>query len=621
MSQLHLISLPLFASLVGAVRPVAAQEPPTHYTDLLQIRAGPRAPDLTYMLRVDSTDLTGFSVEIRLRSIPDTFRLGMVVHPEYDDRFFRFVEGVNVQGGDRGIATIMREDSTLWRVAGCAGECVVRYRIALPPPREGERQGWVPFLAPNGGLIGGPHAFMYLVGTTLVPARVKLDLPASWTIATGLQPTAEPRSFFAATAFELVDAPILVGRMRRWSFEAGGAPHQVVYWPLPDAVPFDTIALVGNIRRLAEETIRLFGRAPYREFVFQLQDGALGSLEHLNSVSVGAPSRTLAQNPLAVMPELAHEFFHTWNLMRLRPIEYGDVDHRIPPRSRGLWWSEGVTIHYADLLRRRAGIVTFEPTRQAHLQQLLTRYYANAGNARFSAESVSVVAYGSKPGALGDYSVSTHLQGEVLGNMIDFIVRDATDGQRTLDDVLRLMLARFSGRKGFTTSGIAQAVHEVCACPVAGFFDRFVKTAHQIDFDRYLALAGLRHTLTWAPATDDSGRAVPDIRVFAYEPENEKAVRLWLTTPDGSWGRAGLHTTDRLLRINGRPVVSAIEFRQLRNGMKIGDTLRVEVQRFGGTLERTVVITGYDRPVVKVEKAPNAIARARRILEAWERGE
>ena len=113
----------------------------------------------------------------------------------------------------------------------------------------------MPFLAPTGGLVGGTHSFMYVVGETLAPSHVMLDLPAGWSVATGLAPTSDRRTFYAPSALVLVESPMLVGRYREWRFAVDGVPHRVVYWPLPDAVPFDSAALVAGIERLARGAV------------------------------------------------------------------------------------------------------------------------------------------------------------------------------------------------------------------------------------------------------------------------------------------------------------------------------------------------------------------------------
>ncbi|HEY6110114.1 MAG TPA: hypothetical protein VIV56_14545, partial [Gemmatimonadales bacterium] len=439
----------VLAVLLSLASHAGAQNPLRRQVDAVEVRYSAAQPVVSYTLRVDSADLSGFDVEMRIRNARDTVRLALVAHPEYDDRYWRFVRDLRVESV-AGAGSALRQDSALWRVVIPGGAGVVRYRLQLPPAEGRFRSAWVPFLAPTGGLVGGPHSFLYVVGAELAPAHVTLDLPGGWDVATGLEPTADPRTFFASSVGVLVDCPILAGRFRSWRFAVDGVPHRVVYWPLPDAQPFDTAALVGGLERFARQAVALFGRAPYRDFTFQIQDGAVGSLEHANSVSLGAPSGQLAEGLTDFFGEASHEYFHTWNLVRIHPIEYGGVDYRTPPRSRGLWWGEGVTMLYADLLRRRAGLPVSDSTRAAHLEGLIARYLANPGPARFSAESASVVAYGADPGALGDYSASTHLQGELLGTMLDFVVRDASAGRRSLDDVVRATLERFSGERGYT---------------------------------------------------------------------------------------------------------------------------------------------------------------------------
>src|SRR6266487_3672051 len=304
-------------------------------------------PSIQYTLRVDSADLSGWNVEIRLRTSSDTVRLAMAAHPQYDDRYWRYVRNFAVETEG---ATVTRVDSAVWQVVAPPGVVNLRYRIALPPAEAGPRASWRPFLTPTGGLIGGP------------------------------------RYFTAASAAVLEDSPILAGHLRQWSFVEGGLTHRVVYWPLPDATPFDTVAFVSGIRSLVHQAIALFGRAPYREYTFQFADGAYsGGLEHRNSVTLGARSEELARDPNSGVQETAHEFVHTWNLMAIRPVEYRDIDYRTQPPVSSLWFSEGLTMFYADLLLRRAGIPVHDSTRTAHLERLIGSYLNNPAYARFSA--------------------------------------------------------------------------------------------------------------------------------------------------------------------------------------------------------------------------------------------
>ncbi|HEY9384355.1 MAG TPA: PDZ domain-containing protein [Gemmatimonadales bacterium] len=604
--------------LLLATSTAAAQHPLRHPVDAVELRFDRAQPILNYILRVDPADLSGFAVELRVRNAPDSFLLAMAAHPEYDDQYWRFLNGPTVEGA--GGAHIVRVDSALWRVTAPGGEATLHYRLQLPPQSEPRRSAWRPFLAPTGGLLGGPHSFLYLVGATLAPSHLTLELPAGWEAASGLEPTSDPRTYFSPSTAVLVDAPILVGRFRTWRWAIDGVPHRLVYWPLPDAVPFDTAALARGVEGITREAVKLFGRPPYREYSFLLQDGAGGGLEHLNSVTLGTPSEFLARNVSGVFPEIGHEFMHTWNLMRIRPAEYRSVDYRPQPPTAGLWFSEGLSVFYSDLLLRRAGLPTFDSTRAARLGGLIARYLASPGHSHLSAERVSQAAYNAAPGSLGDYDAGTHLQGELIGTMLDLMVRDATRGTRSIDDVMRSMLERFSGEQGFLGRDIERTVSAVCGCDVTAFFSAHVRTGHPIDFNRFLALAGMRAAVSWIPALGNDGRPAPDLRIRAWQPPGESGISLLLSNPASAWGTAGLHTGDRLMSVNGAQIPSVAEFRGLLSRARLGDTLRIEVRRPAGRWNTVVILAGYDRPVVRIEELPGASVRQREIGAAWRAG-
>lgn len=461
---------------------------------------------------------------------------------------------------------------------------------------------------------------MYLTNATLAPSHLTLDLPEGWDVAAGLAPTSDPRTWFAPSIDVLVEAPIFAGRLSSWRFVVDGVPHRVVYWRAPGAVPFDTVQFVGGIRRMVEQGVVLFGRAPWREYTFMFRDAAWGGLEHANSVTLGISSAALARDVASHLPETAHEFIHAWNLMRIRPAEYQSVTWRAQPPTSGLWFSEGLTIFYADLLLRRAGLPVDDSTRVSRLESIIGRYLANPGHSRLSAERVSEAAYNAGQDALGDYTASAHLQGEVLGTVLDLIARDATSGRRSMDDVMRLMLERFAGERGFLGRDIERAVEDVCGCDVTPVFDAHVRRGTPIDFDRYLRLIGFRTRVTWTPALTREGQPAVDIRVWAYEQPDDGSLRLRIGSLESSWGRAGLHTGDRLVSVNGAAVRSWPEFRAALVKARLGDSMRIEVARPTGAFAVKVPVVGYDRPVVRIEADGKANSKAEALREAWMAG-
>src|SRR3981081_1341221 len=178
-------------------------------------------PRISYKIHVDANDLSGFDVEMRVRGAGETVRIAMASHPEYDDRYWRYVE--NLTAESRGAALqVTSEESALWRVVAPGGDLTVKYRIHLPPQTTQTRAAWKPFLSPTGGLIGDLHSLMYVVGATLARARVTLDLPKGWAMASGLDPTNDPQTFAASSVELLLDSPIVVGQFRHWDFSVKG---------------------------------------------------------------------------------------------------------------------------------------------------------------------------------------------------------------------------------------------------------------------------------------------------------------------------------------------------------------------------------------------------------------
>jgi len=585
-----------------------------NFREAKEVRYSSIQPVINYMLKVDTGDLSSFWVEMEIKNISDTFQLAMVAHPEYNDRYWRYVKDFIVIG-KKGNGRIERKDSALWQITNSGNEALIKYRIQFPPSSS-FRGAWRPFLNSKGILFGGPHSFMYVVGHTLAPSNIYLQLPSNWKITTGLIPTSDPNRFFAPTVFALIDAPILAGDMKTWKFTVDGTPHTVAYFPIQNSVPFDEEKFVSNIRRFVEQAAALFGRLPYREFYFQIQDGAYGGLEHNNCVTLGAPSSQLAKEMTSFMEELGHEYFHSWNLMRIHPIEYVDVSYKKPELSKGLWFSEGLTLFYADLLLRRAGLPVEDSTRINHFEWLIRRYYSGAANHKISPERVSLASYGPAD-MLGDYLGSPHLQGEVLGAIFDLIIRDATNNRKSMDDVMRIMLERFSGERGFTGIDIENILKEVSGRDFHQFFEDHVRGNKEIDFNKYLALIGMKMDLSWTDMKNADGTAMADFRAYAFQKEAESIIRFGTSDPQSAWAKAGLHTGNEIISVNGTLIKTTDDFWRTIRSFKIGDKVVIETIKNSKSEKIPVTITGYKGAVVKITELNSISPRQQAVKYAW----
>ena len=585
----------------------------------LRAASGQAPSRVEYTLRVDSADLSGVAVEMRIHNAPADFRLAMATHPEYDDQYWRYL--TDLRGtSSRGTVGVMREDSSLWHVIAPAGDVTIRYRVGYPASPPMQQASWKAHLTPTGGLVGGPHSFLYVVGAERTPVRVTLTLPRGWDVATGLAPAQAAGEFTAPGLEALLDSPMLVGRFRTWQFEIDGVPHRVAYLGQPGGIPFDSALFVANVERIARETAHLFGWMPYHQYQFQFEDGAFGGLEHLNSMTIGTPSTGLARDPNVSLAQIAHEFFHTWNEVHLRPAAWIGVRHVAPAPTGELWWSEGVTLYYADLLLRRAELHTTESTRLAHLERLITVYTANPSHAMVSAERTSR-AFNQPPGGNGDFIPSMFTQGEVLGAMLDLMIREGSSDRHSLDDVIRDLATRFTPERGFTGGDVERAVSDACGCDARPFFDQYVRAAGALDFNRWLAVLGLRAVVTWEAARAADGTAAADLRLSGYLLAGEIQPRLQVWFPSTVWGRAGLHTGDRLVSWNGIAIGDAQQLRAAISQLQMGDTARVDVMRDSGKFEVAVAGVGYERPVVRLEERADATDAQRGRRKRWLAGQ
>ena len=595
--------------------PIAELVRPVPFLALLGLcftSPGPTAVE--YALRVDSAGTSEISVEMRMRNAPAVFRVAMATHAEYDDQYWRYL--TELRGTSTlGAVTITREDSSLWRINAPPGDVTIGYRVRFPVAPPGQQASWKGHLTPTGGLIGGPHSFLYVVGGEQAPVRLALSLPKGWSVATGLTHSAGTDRFAAPNAEALIDSPMLVGMLRRWPFTIEGVPHDIALLGTAGGAAFDTARFVSNVQRLARETARDFSPMPYHRYQFLFEDGTDGGLEHLNSVSIGIRSVTLARDSNAYLGQIAHEFFHTWNEVHIRPAAWIGLRHVTPEPTGELWFSEGVTLYYADLLLRRAGLHTVDSSRTARLERLMAQYLANPSHGAVSPNETSRAF--NLQAATGDYTPSMFTQGDLIGTILDLMIREGSAGRRSLDDVVRSLATRFSPTRGIRNADIERAVAVACGCDAHPFFATYVTSAQPLDLDRWLALLGLTSSVAWAPARSADSSLVPDTRLLGFMRTGEVQPRLLIWFPGTVWGRAGFHTGDRLIAWNGTAVNSLTQLRALIGQLHLGDSVRVAVQRAEGNFEATVTVGGYERPTVRISPRAAATVAQRALLARW----
>ena len=315
------------------------------------------------------------------------------------------------------------------------------------------------------------------------------DLPADWNIAVELAPAHEPNSFVAPSYDALVDAPVELGKFEAFDFDSAGGHFRVVM----DGSGYNRRGFEAALERITGYQIQVFGAPPFKQFTFITHLGPNpvvggGGMEHMNSTAIAGPTFD-AEVLLA-----AHEFFHVWNVKRIRPQALEPVDYTKEQYTRTLWFAEGCTDAYTSFTLVRTGLWSKKQFYD-DLAEQVERSQVRHAHTWQSPEESSLDAWFEKYEGYNvpDRSISYYDQGQVLGEIIDLEIRDATDNHKSLDDVFRLMNEKFAKQGKFYDEGqdLRAAIEQVSGRSFEDFFRRYVAGVEDLPYNQILAVAGL----------------------------------------------------------------------------------------------------------------------------------
>jgi predicted metalloprotease with PDZ domain len=389
---------------------------------------------------------------------------------------------------------------------------------------------------PFNSQLNDHHAFINLAELLIyVPDRRTEDteivfenIPADWEIISELPAGNKTHSFVATSYDALVDAPVEAGTFEEYGFDSGGARFRVVV-DAKDWNGSDHRRLEEVLRRITGYELQLMGGPPFKRYTFFLHIGPYpevggGGMEHANSTAIAAAS---FERAAAIA---AHEFFHAWNVKRIRPQTLEPVDYTKEQYTRALWFAEGVTNTYAAYTLERTGLW---PKNQfyADLASQICELDSRPARLWQSVEESSLDAWFEKYDAYNapDRSISYYNKGQILGVLLDLTIRDATDNRKSLDDVLRRMNDDYAraGKYYNDSDGIRAAVEEVSGKSFEEFFRRYVSGAGEIPYNDFLAIAGLELKTSTAQPANHGARADSrcSIAELAHPSERQRRIR------------------------------------------------------------------------------------------------
>ncbi|HEY7180501.1 MAG TPA: PDZ domain-containing protein, partial [Blastocatellia bacterium] len=420
--------------------------------------------------------------------------------------YARNAQDFNAEDGSERPLPWRKIDKATWRIETGAGGDQLKTIRASYRVYANELATQTSHLDATHAYFNGASLFMYVPGATGRPHRIKFITPEGWRVTTPLALRPDPDGYYTAPDYDrLVDSPTEIGTHKLLEFSVLGKPHRAAIW---GQYEFDDERLKTDLAKIVEEGAKLFGGLPYDHYTFiiHVQPGIGGGTEHLKSnVSMTRPEAFKSERGYKGFLGLeSHEYFHNWNVKRIRPLALGPFDYQRENYTGGLWVSEGVTSYYGDLLLRRAGLISVNEYLEG-LANNIAGYEQTPGRFKQSAESASFDAwikqYRPDENSINS-TMSYYTSGELLGLIFDIEIRAQTNNAKSLDDVMRLLLENHGLPKpGFTDAELKAAFEKVAGVDMTNFWDRFVAGHDEIDFAAYFKKAGLQLTRGYQPGS------------------------------------------------------------------------------------------------------------------------
>ncbi len=517
-----------------------------------------------------------------------------------------------------------KTDKQTWRVQAreAGGQVRVRYKVFA-----NDLNGSFSQFDTGHANLNGASIFMYLEGHKPDPITLEVDPPADWKIFSGFSLSPEARTFQAPNYDRLIDTPLEITPHASVAtfVHAGKTFRVVVHTSDTDAAPPE--ALESGVRRIVQSEMAMMPAPDFDQYTFlihfapeiKMGDG----MEHLNSTQIiirGDPGSDAAIHE--ALENAAHEFFHVWNVKRMRPAALGPFDYTREVYSRSLWVAEGLTSYYSYVFLLRAGLWK----RQEFLDSLtgeVRELEEEPGRNLMSAESSSFNAwfYDRAPQMqetnFANATISYYNKGALLGLLLDLEIRSRTGGKKSLDDVMRTMYQKFYAApgatyylpgRGYEEKDVLDALNTVSGSDFTAFFKNYIQDTEPLPYEKVLAHAGL-NLIAGAPAGSP-----PSLGILSEQ--DDRGVRIRSVLPGGAADRAGLSRDDLLIDVDGLSLADE----SLSDRLSIyppGTIVPFTVERGAVRMHISVTLDPPRKDQYSIVILPNASAEQMKIREGW----
>lgn len=422
------------------------------------------------------------------------------------------------------------------------------------------------------GYFNGAALFFRIPELDKQPIHVTIETPQpQWQVTTALPPVEEQTNTFVAPDFDtLVDSPFEIGSHQLHDFEVRGKQHQLAIWGKGNA---EAGVMIEDIKKIIEVEAQMFGGLPYERYLFILHLWAqsFGGLEHKNSCSLiyrrfGFGDREKYER---FMQLVAHEFFHLWNVKRIRPKELEVFDYDNENYTPSLWFCEGTTSYYDLIIPLRAGIYNVKSYLN-NLSKEITRYETTPGRKVQPVSESSFDAWiklyrqdANSPNS----QISYYLKGEMISLLLDLLIRSRHNNQRSLDDVMVKLWQQFGQDEiGYTATELQQVIESVAGIDLTDFFQRYIHGKEDLPFNEYLEPFGLKLVADTPPE--------PFLGIKVTSENQQESIKF--VEVDSPAQIAGIDAGDVLLAIDGIKV-TANQLSERLKDYQPQDTIEVTV--------------------------------------------
>jgi predicted metalloprotease with PDZ domain len=564
----------------------------------------PANAEIRYTVSLAHPEQHLFHVTLEIPDVKDQLDLQMAAWDAlYEIRdFSSHVQRVTASANGREVP-IEKLDKLTWRVQA-TGTVKVSYDTFWDDP------------GPFSSQLNSEHAFinpamilMYAPDRRKEESAISIEaVPLDWRVASATPAQSNSTgggsliTLHAPSFDALADGPIEVSHFEEFTIHDLTPPVHVII----HGDDYKRHDVESALRKICAYEIKLMDGAPYPDYTFifhigKAANGSGGGMEHANSTAIYIPSGALLPNISA------HEFFHLWNVKRIRPASLEPVDHTREMYTRSLWFAEGVTNTFSSYALVRTGIWSKQEFLQ-DLSQQITELESRPAEEWQSAEQSSLDAWLEKYALYNQpqRSVSYYTKGQVLGFLLDIVLRDRTENQRSLDDLLRTMNADFAKEGKFYRDSldIRLEAEKLTGGSLSDFFDNYVGGANPLPYQKLLARAGLELR------THESVRAT-----LGFLPQRDPGAGWTVAAvdPEGPAAKGGLQVGDEIVRWNNSDVPRRPE--RWAAQQKPGDVLRLRIRRVEKEESIEIHLGELHEKFFQVAEMSNADERAHRLRD------